>query len=74
MTGTGWNLQQQIEDNCPREMEAYERILGDALSGHRTNFAREDYKSSRQIVAPTGGWHNPSAAEKEDFRVAAQIG
>jgi glucose-6-phosphate 1-dehydrogenase len=28
---------------CPEEMEAYERILADAFSGDRTNFAREDY-------------------------------
>lgn len=85
----------------PEEMEAYERILGDALSGDRTHFAREDYVEEAwrivdpilkaetpvyeyekgtwgpsqvdQTVAPPGGWHNPSAADKEDFRVAAQV-
>jgi glucose-6-phosphate 1-dehydrogenase len=84
----------------PEEMEAYERILGDALSGDPTNFAREDYveqawrivdpilktdsavyeyengtwgpTQADQIVAPPGGWHNPSAADREDFRVAGQ--
>ena len=84
----------------PEEMEAYERILGDALSGDPTNFAREDYveqawrivdpilktdsavyeyengtwgpSQTDQIVAPPGGWHNPSAADREDFRVAGQ--
>ena len=84
----------------PEEMEAYERILGDALSGDPTNFAREDYveqawrivdpilktdsavyeyengtwgpTQTDQIVAPPGGWHNPSAADQEDFRVAGR--
>jgi glucose-6-phosphate 1-dehydrogenase len=83
------------------EMEAYERILGDALSGDRTNFAREDYveeawrivdpilkadtpiyeyekgtwgpTQADEVVVPPGGWHNPSASEKEDFRVATQV-
>src|SRR5207247_10683226 len=37
----------------PEEMEAYERILGDALSGDRTNFAREDYvEEAWRIVDP----------------------
>jgi glucose-6-phosphate 1-dehydrogenase len=25
-----------------------------------------------QRVSPPGGWHNPTAADQEDFRVAAQ--
>src|SRR5256884_4273682 len=85
----------------PEEMEAYERILGDALSGDRTNFAREDYVEEAwrivdpilkadtpvceyekgtwgptqvdEVVAPPGGWRNPSASDKEDFRVATQV-
>ncbi len=85
----------------PEAMEAYERILGDALSGDRTNFAREDYVEEAwrivdpilnadtpvyeytkgtwgptrvdEVVAPTGGWRNPSASDKEDFRVATQV-
>lgn len=85
----------------PDEMEAYERILGDALSGDRTNFAREDYVEEAwrivdpilkpdtpvyeyekltwgpsqvdQIVAPPGGWYNPTAADRQDFRVAAEV-
>ena len=85
----------------PEEMDAYERILSDVLSGDRTNFAREDYVEEAwrivdpilkadspiyeyekgtwgptqvdEIVAPPGGWHNPSASNKEDFRVATQV-
>jgi glucose-6-phosphate 1-dehydrogenase len=84
----------------PEEMEAYERILGDALAGDPTNFAREDYveqawrivdpvlkadtpvyeyekgtwgpSQADQIVTPPGGWQNPTAADREDFRVAGQ--
>jgi glucose-6-phosphate 1-dehydrogenase len=37
----------------PEEMEAYERILGDALLGDPTNFAREDYvEEAWRIVDP----------------------
>jgi glucose-6-phosphate 1-dehydrogenase len=37
----------------PEEMEAYERVLGDALSGERTTFAREDYvEEAWRIVDP----------------------
>jgi len=85
----------------PGEMEAYERILGDALSGDRTNFAREDYVEEAwrivdpilkadtpiyeygkgtwgptqvdEVVAPPGGWRNPSGSDKADFRVATQV-
>lgn len=28
---------------CPEEMEAYERVLGDAMIGDSSHFAREDY-------------------------------
>jgi glucose-6-phosphate 1-dehydrogenase len=84
----------------PEEMEAYERVLGDAMAGDATLFAREDYveeawrivdpvlKASTpiyeyekgawgpsevdQIVSPAGGWHNPAAADQEDFRVVSQ--
>jgi glucose-6-phosphate 1-dehydrogenase len=82
---------------CPDEMDAYERILGDAMAGDPTLFAREDYVEEAwrivdpvlkaatpvhsyepgtwgpgeagQSVTPPGGWHNPAAAEKEDFRM-----
>ena len=85
----------------PEEAEAYERILGDALSGDRTNFAREDYVEEAwrivdpilkadtpiyeygkgtwgptqvdEVVAPPGGWLNPSASDNADFRVATQV-
>ena len=84
----------------PEEMEAYERVLGDAMAGDATLFARQDYveeawrivdpvlKASTPIyeyekgtwgpsevdqrVSPAGGWHNPAAADEEDFRVSAQ--
>jgi glucose-6-phosphate 1-dehydrogenase len=84
----------------PEEMEAYERVLGDAMAGDTTLFARQDYveeawrivdpilKASTpiyeyekgtwgptevdQIVSPAGGWHNPAAADQEDFRVVSQ--
>lgn len=85
----------------PEEMDAYERILGDAMAGDTTAFAREDYveeawrivdpvlKGSTPVfeydkgswgpieaverVSPPGGWQNPMAADREDFRVAAQV-
>jgi glucose-6-phosphate 1-dehydrogenase len=85
----------------PDEMDAYERVLGDAMAGDPTLFAREDYveeawrivdpvlKANTPVyeyekgawgpgeldekVAPPGGWHNPTATDQEDFRVAAQV-
>jgi len=86
----------------PEEMDAYERLLGDAMSGDPTLFAREDYveeawrivdpilnadtppyeyepgtwgpsQLDQSNVVPPGGWHNPAAADQEDFRVAAQV-
>jgi len=85
---------------CPQEMDAYERVLSDAMGGDSTLFAREDYveeawriidpvlksdtpvyeyqkgawgpSEGYQKVAPEGGWHNPVAADQEDFRVAAR--
>jgi glucose-6-phosphate 1-dehydrogenase len=37
----------------PREMDAYERVLGDAMAGDRTLFAREDYvEEAWRIVDP----------------------
>jgi glucose-6-phosphate 1-dehydrogenase len=84
---------------CPEEMEAYERVLGDAMAGDATLFARQDYveeawrivdplfkadtpiyqyqpgtwgpSEADQILSPDGGWHNPTADEKEDYRIAA---
>jgi glucose-6-phosphate 1-dehydrogenase len=85
---------------CPEEMDAYERVLGDAMKGDSTLFAREDYVEEawrivdpmlkadtpvyvyekgawgpiqvNQRIAPEGSWHNPAAADQEDFRIAAQ--
>jgi glucose-6-phosphate 1-dehydrogenase len=38
---------------CPGEMDAYERLLGDALAGDATLFAREDYvEEAWRIVDP----------------------
>jgi glucose-6-phosphate 1-dehydrogenase len=38
---------------CPEEMEAYERVLGDAMAGDATHFAREDYvEEAWRIVDP----------------------
>jgi glucose-6-phosphate 1-dehydrogenase len=82
---------------CPQEMEAYERVLRDAIAGDSTLFARQDYVEEawrivdpilnakspvheydcgtwgpddvNQVVLPPGGWHNPTASDKEDYRV-----
>ena len=90
---------EMVASRRPRleEMEAYERVLGDAMAGDSTHFARQDYveeawrivdpvpKASTPVyeydkgdwgpgeaekLVPPGGWHNPSAADQEDFRVA----
>jgi glucose-6-phosphate 1-dehydrogenase len=38
---------------CPEEMDAYERVLGDAMTGDATHFAREDYvEEAWRIVDP----------------------
>jgi glucose-6-phosphate 1-dehydrogenase len=38
---------------CPEEMDAYERVLGDAMAGNTTSFAREDYvEEAWRIVDP----------------------
>jgi glucose-6-phosphate 1-dehydrogenase len=38
---------------CPNEMDAYERVLGDAMAGDATFFAREDYvEEAWRIVDP----------------------
>jgi glucose-6-phosphate 1-dehydrogenase len=44
----------------PEEMEAYERVLGDAMAGDATNFAREDYvEEAWRIVDPVLGAATP---------------
>jgi glucose-6-phosphate 1-dehydrogenase len=81
---------------CPDEMDAYERVLGDAIKGETGIFAREDYVEEAwrivdpilkdggpiheydkgswgpsevdEKVTPPGGWHNPRAGDREDFR------
>jgi glucose-6-phosphate 1-dehydrogenase len=38
---------------CPDEMDAYERVLGDAMAGDATLFARQDYvEEAWRIVDP----------------------
>jgi glucose-6-phosphate 1-dehydrogenase len=38
---------------CAKEMDAYERVLGDAMRGDQTLFAREDYvEEAWRIVDP----------------------
>ena len=63
----------------PDEMEAYERVLGDAMAGDATLFAREDYvEEAWRIVDPVlkagtpvyeyekGTW-GPSEVDAESF-------
>jgi glucose-6-phosphate 1-dehydrogenase len=94
---------EMVASRHPRaeDMEAYERVLGDAMGGDATLFARQDYVEEAwrivdpalkagtpifeyekgawgpsevdQKVSPSGGWHNPTATDLEDFRVAAQV-
>jgi glucose-6-phosphate 1-dehydrogenase len=41
------------EHPSPEEMDAYERVLGDAMAGDATLFAREDYvEEAWRIVDP----------------------
>ena len=83
------------------EMEAYERVLGEAMAGDATLFSREEYveeawrivdaalkadtpiheydkgtwgpEEVNEIVSPPGGgWHNPTMADAEDFRVSGR--
>ena len=50
---------------CPEEMEAYERVLGDAMKGDSSHFAREDYvEEAWRIVEPI--LKNPPRAQEYD--------
>ena len=41
------------QSSDPREMQAYEGLLGDALEGNSSRFARQDYvEEARRIVDP----------------------
>jgi glucose-6-phosphate 1-dehydrogenase len=53
-TGTGDGAELQASRHAgPKEMDAYERVLGDALAGDRALFAREDYvEEAWRIVDP----------------------
>jgi glucose-6-phosphate 1-dehydrogenase len=61
----------------PKDMEPYERLLGDAMAGDATEFARQDYvEQAWRIVDPMlkadtpvyqydpGTWGPPEAAAK----------
>jgi len=76
------------------DMDAYERLLDDAMRGEATLFAREDYVEQAwrivdpilekttaiyeyepgtwgpeevdRLLAPPGGWHNPSVKSVKD--------
>ncbi len=62
---------------CPEEMDSYERVLGDAMEGNATSFARQDYvEEAWRIVDPVlkagtpihlydkGGW-GPAEVEQK---------
>jgi glucose-6-phosphate 1-dehydrogenase len=81
------------------EVDAYERVLGDAMAGDATLFARQDYveeawrivdpvlkqqtpvypyepktwgPNEAEQLAPSGGWHNPTAPVEEEFSFEAR--
>jgi len=88
---------EMLASRAPRsdEMDAYERVLSDAMDGDATLFARQDYveeawgivdavltqqtpvysyelntwgpKEADELMAPPGGWHNPTASVQEEF-------
>ena len=88
---------EMLANRAPRsdEMDAYERVLTDAMEGDATLFARQDYveeawgivdpvltqhtpvylyepntwgpKEADELLAPPGGWHNPTASVQEEF-------
>jgi glucose-6-phosphate 1-dehydrogenase len=73
---------EMVASRYPRsgEMDAYERVLGAAMNGDTTLFAREDYveeawriyeyepntwgPSEVERVTPVGGWSNPTIGEE----------
>lgn len=93
---------EMLASRSPRgdEMEAYERLLTDAMAGDATLFARQDYveeawrivdpvlkehtpvymyepkswgpNEAEQLLAPPGGWHNPTAPVEEEFSLEAK--
>ena len=88
---------EMLASRAPRsdEMDAYERVLSDAMDGDATLFARQDYveeawgivdavltqqtpvysyelntwgpMEADELMAPPGGWHNPTASVQEEF-------
>jgi len=88
---------EMLASRAPRsdEMDAYERVLTDAMDGDTSLFARQDYveeawgivdpvlrqhtpvypyepntwgpKEVDELLAPPGGWHNPTAPVQEEF-------
>ena len=50
----------------PDEMEAYERVLGDAMAGDATLFARQDYvEEAWRIVDPYSKQRLPSSSTRK---------
>ena len=76
-TGTGQGIE-LLSDHQPdgESVDAYERLLGDAMAGDSTLFAREDYveeawrivdpvlKAGTPVFAYAGGTWGPAEAER----------
>lgn len=59
---------------CPEEMEAYERVLGDAMVGDSSHFAREDYvEEAWRIVDPILKSDTPVHEYEENTWGPAQV-
>jgi glucose-6-phosphate 1-dehydrogenase len=53
-------------------MDAYERVLGDAMAGDATLFAREDYVEEAWRAEGQSSIQGGGLKDQEDFRVADQ--
>ena len=76
-TGVGLETELQASRRPgPNEMDAYERVLTDALAGDRALFAREDYvEEAWRIVDPvlvSGGLPPPQSYEQGTWGVSAE--
>lgn len=76
-TGVGQSAELQASRHPgPNEMDAYERVLGDALAGDRALFAREDYvEEAWRIVDPildAGALAPPASYEPGTWGVTAE--
>jgi glucose-6-phosphate 1-dehydrogenase len=60
---------------CPEEMEAYERVLGDAMAGDPSHFAREDYvEEAWRIVDPILKANTPIFEYEKNTWGPAEVG